>query len=125
MVVAVLCAAHFARPAAGREGTPVTGVLIERMVTAMLTVHGDARPPSVTELTGFERRVDPSGRTISEGSFDVPAAADLEPIGRFGCSGQGDEPGFRDHSEPVPVRLSVAMRKSPLVARTRSPLVAR
>jgi hypothetical protein len=82
-------------------------LLLERIITAVVTVHGDGRPPGVSEVTGFERRVDPSGRTISEGHFPVQPRA-VEPLGVFGCSGRGDAPGFRDHSEAVgPVRLDV------------------
>ncbi len=104
---AVLVAAHVAAPASGREGAPVAGVLVERILTAVVTVHGDGRPPEVSEVAGFERRVDPSGRTIAEGPFPVqPGAA--EPLGVFGCSGRGDAPGFLDHSEAAgPVRLDV------------------
>jgi hypothetical protein len=106
--VAVVCVANVAVPASGREGAPVAGMLIERIVTAIVAVHGNGQPPSVSEVNGFERRVDTAGRTISEGSFDVAPSADLEPVGGFGCSAQGDALGFRDHSEPVePVRLEV------------------
>lgn len=79
-VAAVLFAALVSAPASSREGAPVTGVLIERTVTAVVTVHGDGRPPDVSEMAGFERRVDPSGRTISEGPFPVQAGP-LEPLG--------------------------------------------
>jgi hypothetical protein len=108
--VAVVCVANVAVPASGREGAPVAGMLIERIVTAIVAVHGNGQPPSVSEVNGFERRVDTAGRTISEEPFDVAPSADLEPVGGFGCSAQGDAPGFRDHSEPVePVRLEDAV----------------
>lgn len=82
----------------------MAGVLVERVITAVVTVHADERPPSVTETSGFERRVDPSGRTLSEGAFAV--ASNGEPVAAFGCSGQGGPPGYRDHSQGGgPVRL--------------------
>ena len=108
VIATVLCSGAIAVPASGREGAPVAGVLIERTVTAIVTVHAGGQPPSVTEVNGFERRVDPTGRTISEGSFDVADPAMVESVGVFGCSAHGDEPGFRDHSDPLgPVRLGV------------------
>ena len=103
---AVLLAASAPAPASGREGAPVAGVLIERMVTAVVAVHADGRPPEVSELAGFERRVDPSGRTLSEGPFPVPPGPE-EPVGVFGCAARGTARGFRDHSAAGPVRLDV------------------
>jgi hypothetical protein len=85
----------------------VAGVLVERVVTAVVTVPADGGPVSVSEPSGFERRVDPSGRTLSEGGFPVPSGVRLEPVGAFGCSARGSSPGFRDHSEAAPVRLDV------------------
>lgn len=105
-LAAVLGLASLAVPASGREGGPVAGVLVERVITAVGTVHPDERPPSVSETSGFERRVDPSGRTLSEGGFPVSSAGPLEPVGSFGCSGRGSPPGYRDHSQGGgPVRL--------------------
>lgn len=85
----------------------MAGLLVERMVTAEVTVPAGGGPVSVSEPKGFERRVDPSGRTLSEGSFPLALNPNREVIGKFGCSGRGSSPGLRDHSETGPVRLDV------------------
>jgi hypothetical protein len=109
VAVAVLVAAGSPTPASGREGAPVIGMLVERTVTEVVTVHADGRPPEGSELQSFERRVDPSGRTISEGSIPV-ARETADSIGVFGCSGRGNAEGFRDHSQPAgPVHLDLVV----------------
>ena len=53
---------------------------------------------------------------------------DLAPLGRCGDLTRRDRGAVRDRREqvhPRPVGLSVAVRKSPLVASRKSPLVAR
>ncbi|MGH8993539.1 MAG: hypothetical protein ACRDZ7_18675 [Acidimicrobiia bacterium] len=105
--VLILLASQASVPASGLESAPVTGVRIERTVTAVVTVHPDGRAPEVSEPAGFERRLQPFVATISEGPVPV-APAGAEPIGVFGCNGRGREPGYRDLSAAAgPVRLGV------------------
>ncbi|MGH9039885.1 MAG: hypothetical protein ACRDZ3_06605 [Acidimicrobiia bacterium] len=102
--VVILLTSPTTLPASGLESAPVTGVRIERTVTAVVTVHPDGRAPEVSEPEGFERRLQPFVTTISEGP--VPVAPAAEPAGVFGCKGRGREPGFRDLSVTAgPVRL--------------------
>lgn len=108
VLIAALAAVTF--PGVGAfawEGPPVAGVRVERMLTAVVTVRLDG-PVIVGEAGGFERRVDPSGRVLSETALapgiDLPAT----PLGDFGCAPDGTRPGFVDHSETGgPVRLGI------------------
>ena len=105
--VVILLASQASGPVWSLESAPVTGVLIQRTVSAVVTVHPDGRAPEVSEPAGFERRLQPFVATFSEGPVPVtPAGA--EPIGVFGCEGRGGEPGFRDLSAAAgPVRLGI------------------
>lgn len=92
-------------PVSAREGAPVAGVLVERVFTAVVSVPLDGGPASVSEPEGFERRVDPSGTTMSEGPVPVSSGPPGR-VGVFGCAPVGDGTrGFRDHTAKGPVRI--------------------
>lgn len=95
-------------PAVGREGAPVAGIRVERVLSAVLTIGPGGRT-EISEVGGFERRVDPSGEVLAETDLEPHDGRPLPPLGEFRCVGQGRTgAGFTDHSRASgPARLDL------------------
>lgn len=97
-----------APPAEAREGATVAGVRVERYLSAMVTIRPDSGGYAVEQARGFERRSDSNDRMLSDTPVTSHKGAEpLPPLGEFGCTPYGDNPGPTDHTAAGPVRVDV------------------